>query len=57
MRYILSDEEIKLANMIAPYIYIDKETHTSLLREDAPEEVKKAKQKLHELREKHYTLK
>lgn len=56
MRYKLSDEEVKLAKMIAPYMYTDQETHSALLREDAPEEVKKAKQKLHELREQHRTL-
>ena len=53
MRYILSDEERTLVEMIAPYMVTDKEKCMSYLREDAPADIIAAKERLHLIREQH----
>lgn len=52
MRIIFSDEYKKLHKKIEPYLV--KKGLTRVLKDDAPEEIKKAKEELDELFEKEY---
>ena len=55
MRVIIPENISKLADVFAPYLVFDEEKKEYVLREDAPEEIVKAKQEYHSWFEKNMT--